>query len=77
MQSTIHSQETKEIKIDVSFLQAPKPTASNYIETAQNTPEWLEIRKFRITGSRVPVLLGLKGKKKFDSYWDIVKNGKI
>ena len=59
LENTIHSQETKEIKIDISFLQAPKPTASNYIETEQNSPEWLEIRKYRITGSRVPVLLGL------------------
>ena len=76
LKNKIHSQETKEIKIDTSFLKAPKPTASNYIDTEQNSAEWLDIRKFRITGSRVPVLLGLKGKKKFDSYWDIVKNGK-
>ena len=34
------------------------------------------MRKFKVTGSRIPALLGIYGKKKFTRYWQIVKDGK-
>ena len=39
------------------------------------TPEWLEVRQKKITGSRLPDLLGFYGKTKFERTWNIVKNG--
>ena len=77
LENAIHSQTTKnKVEIDICFLQAPKPIGSNYIDTVQNSEEWQSLRKFRVTGSRLAALIGIHGKKKFDAYWDIVKNGK-
>jgi len=63
------------IKLDLCFLQAPNPCGTNYINTLQNTTEWQQIRKNRITGSRLPALLGIYGQKQYDCMWDIVCNG--
>ena len=48
---------------------------SNYHNVAQNTTEWQNLRKKKVTGSRLPALLGVYGKSKFDSYWKIVNEG--
>ena len=66
--------DKENVLLDISFLQGPDPIGSNYIDIEQNTDEWKELRKFKITGSRLPALLGLYGSKKFTTYWDIVKN---
>lgn len=63
------------VKIDICFLTAPKPSGNNYVSVEQNTGEWHTARKFKITGSRLPYLLGFNGSKKFDDYWRIVKTG--
>ena len=63
------------VNIDISYLVAPKPCGSNYIDVKQNTQEWHDYRKFKITASRLAHLLGLLGKSKFNIFWDIVKNG--
>ena len=47
------------VNIDVSYLVAPKPCGSNYIDVKQNTQEWHDYRKFKITASRLAYLLGL------------------
>ena len=44
----------------------------NHINTTQNTHEWLNLRKGKVTGSRLPALLGSYGSAKFDQYWKIV-----
>ena len=51
------------IKIDLSFLEAPQPSGDNYVNAQQNYPEWPEIRRNKVTGSRLPTLLGFYGKK--------------
>ena len=65
------------VKIDISYLEAPKPCGSNYVKTQQNTQEWYDYRKFKITGSRIPALLGFYGKVKYNVIWDVVKNGTV
>ena len=47
----------------------------NYKNVEQNSDAWLNIRKNKITGSRLSALLGVYVKKKFESYWKIVKEG--
>ena len=48
------------LKLDISFLEAPQPDGDNYVAVKQNTDEWHTARKFKITGSPLPSLLGLK-----------------
>ena len=67
--------ESSIVKMDLCFLEAPKPCGSNYIDVPQNSLEWQEIRKNTITASRLPSLLGLHGKSKYEEMWAIVKNG--
>ena len=62
-------------KIDLSFLEAPQPSGDNYVNVQQNSPEWLEIRQNKVTGSRLPALLGFYGKTKFEMTLNIVKIG--
>ena len=47
----------------------------NYHDVLQNTNEWKDLRKFKITGSRLPAFLGLYGQEKFTKYWKVVKQG--
>ena len=63
------------IQIDLSFLEAPQPSGDNYVNVQQNSPEWQEIRRNKVTGSRLPALLGFYGKTKFEMTWNIAKNG--
>ena len=64
------------LTVDLSFLSAPDPTGSNYMNVEQNTNEWHQTRKFKITGSRLPSLIGFYGKKSFTESWQTVKTGK-
>ena len=63
------------IKIDLSFLEAPQPSGDSYVNVQQNSPEWLEIKRDKVTGSRLPALLAFYGKTKFEMTLNIVKNG--
>ena len=63
------------IKVDLSFLEAPKPCGSNYFDVLQNTQTWHDHRRYKITGSRLPALLGFYDKAKYDLIWEVVKNG--
>ena len=63
------------ITIDLSLMEAPKPAGFNYIDVNQNTDDWKNIRKYKVTGSRLPGILGFYGSKKFTELWDVVKNG--
>ena len=47
----------------------------NHQDVPQNSDSWHESRKFKITGSRFGVLLGLHGKRKYEDYWHMVLNG--
>ena len=64
------------MKIDLRFLKAPKPCGYNYENVYQNTEEWQRLRNYKVTGSRLPALLGLYGGTKYTNTWNIVKNGK-
>ena len=63
------------IKIDLIFLQAPQPSGDDYVNVQQNSPERLEIKQKKVTGSPLPAVLGFYGKTKFQMTWNIVKNG--
>ena len=65
----------KILSLDLCFLHSPDPSGTNYLDVVQNTDNWKDARKYKITGSRLPSLLGIYGKKKFDRMWDIVQNG--
>ena len=54
------------VKLDLNFLEAPKPSGDNYVNVTQNSPEWFSVRKYKVTGSCLPSLIGLLGKSKFD-----------
>ena len=45
-------------------MNAQKPFGTNYVESEQNSEKWLNGRKFKITGSRLPALLGFYGRKR-------------
>ena len=64
------------VKLDLKFLEAPKLTGDNYVNVTQNSPEWFLVRKYKVTGSRLPSLIELSGKSKFDLIWEVVKEGK-
>ena len=48
---------------------------SSHHSVQQNSQAWFNLRKFKITGSRMPALLGFYGKSKFSLYWRVVKEG--
>ena len=73
--SQLSSPHTTTINVDLCFLDGPKPFGTNYINIEQNTELWHKQRRFKVTGSRLPALLGIYGKTKFDSVWDVVLNG--
>ena len=60
------------IKIDISSLKAPTPFGANYIRCPQRSEVWKYIRKGKVTGSRLPALLGFYGKEKLDYCLDVV-----
>ena len=64
-----------QLLLRLCFLNAPEPSGTNYVHVIQNSDKWKDTRKFKITGSRLPSLLGIYGKKKFNMMWDVVKNG--
>ena len=75
MEAEINSQIINgTLKIDMNTLKAPKPFGSNYINCMQRSNIWHAIRKNKITGSRLPALLGAYGKAKYEQVWDVVKN---
>ena len=41
----------------------------------QNSEAWHELKKDKVTGSRLAVLLGFHARDKFRKYWLMVKNG--
>ena len=57
-------QQVPVITVDISNQKAPVPSGENYHEVKQNTVDWMAICKHRITGSRLPALLGLYGEDK-------------
>ena len=63
------------LTVNISNLKAPCPCGPNYHDVLQNTNKWKDLRKFKITGSRLPALLGLYGQEKFTKYWKVVKQG--
>ena len=70
------NQNVEIVKLDLNFLEAPKPSEDNYVNVTQNSPEWFSVRKYKVTGSRLPSFIGLSGKSKFDLTWEVVKEGK-
>ena len=60
------------VKIGLIFLEASQTSDDNYVNVLENSPEGLEIRQKKVTGSRLPNLLGFYGKTKFAMTW---KNG--
>ena len=53
------------ITIDLKGMTGPSPCGASYVE----------LSKHKVTGSRLPALIGLYGKNKFDKYCRIVKEG--
>ena len=63
------NQNVEIAKLDLNFLEAPKPSGANYVNVKQNSPEWFSVRKYKVIGSRLPSLIGLSGISKFDLTW--------
>ena len=63
------------IELDLCSLEAPKPFGANYVHCTQQSDIWHAIRKNKVTGSRLPDLLGLHGKTKYEQCWKVVKEG--
>ena len=64
------------VKLYFNFSEAPEPSGDNYVNVKQNVLEWLSVRKYKITGGRLPSLIALSGKLKFDLIWEVVKENK-
>ena len=65
----------KKLLLNLHSVEGTIPDVHNYVAIDQNTDEWQELRKNKITASRLPTLIGLNGKKSFDIYWRIVNEG--
>ena len=63
------------LKIDLRFLKAPKPCGYNYENVYQNTEEWQRLRNYKVTGSRLPALLGLYGGTNIIAHGILLKMG--
>ena len=58
-------------------MDAPKPYGDNYENVSQNTEEWQRLQNYKVTGIRLPALLGFYRSIKYnDDSWNIVKNRK-
>ena len=67
------TENTSEIKLDTRNFRPKDPKKKkNDINVLQNSNAWREVRKNKITSSRLPALLGIYGKSKFNIYWQIV-----
>ena len=69
--SHIDSQLESKQKVIIKNLQkvsAFRPMGPHYFDVGQNTPEWHNLKRKMITGSRWPYLVGLHGLDKFDRY---------
>ena len=72
------TENTSEIKLDIRNFRPKDPKKKkNYINVLQNSNAWQELRKNKITSSRLPSLLGIYGKSKFNIYWQIVLQGGV
>ena len=79
VQNSLHLQISQKIGcilLDICFMEGPDPFGANYVKVIQNSEAWLEARRFKITGSRLPSLLGMHGSKKFYGGWATIKTGK-
>ena len=65
----------KVIIVNLEKLSASRPIGPNYFDVNQNTPEWHNLRRKMITGSRWPYLVGLHGYDQFDRYWQLIHFG--
>ena len=62
------------IEIDLQLKNAPKSYGANYIHCEQRTEVWYQVRKKRVTRSRLPALLGFYGNSKLSECLDVVQN---
>ena len=56
---------------DVIGVKAWRGSGENYLDVSQNSAEWMDLRKFKITSSCLPALFGMYGSKEIDTYWDV------
>lgn len=75
LNSQLSGSQNNPVMLNLSSLVAPKPFGDNYEDVLQNTDKWHEIRKYKVTGSRLPALLGFHGQKKLSETLSLVKNG--
>ena len=61
------------IELDLQSKEAPQSFGSNYINCEQRTEIWDVMRKKRVTGSRLPSLLGFYGNQKLLDCLNVVK----
>ena len=47
-------------------MEAPKPCGDNYENVSQNTEEWQPLQNYKVTGSRLPALLGFYRSTKYN-----------
>ena len=66
------SVNNSQVTIDISSRVAPTPCGANYIICDQRSELWKAVRRGKVTGSRLPNLLGLHGKEKFEEDFNIV-----
>lgn len=66
--------ETIKIKLNLSFLEASKPSGDNYLNVKLKSPEWQKISKLKCTGSSLPTCLEFNGKPKLKKKLGSSKN---
>ena len=62
------------IEIDLRDKLAPVPRGANYVNCSQRTDVWHALRKFKVTGSRLPALLGFYGREKLIKCLGVVRD---
>ena len=58
------NQNVEIVKLELNFLEAPKPSRDNYVNVTQNSREWFSVRKYKARAAAYHLLIGLSGKSK-------------
>ena len=70
------TESTSETILDIRNFRPKDPKKKkNDINVLQNSNAWHEVRKNKITSSRLPALLGIYWKSEFNIYWQIILQG--
>ena len=55
------NQNVEIVKLELNFLEAPKPSRDNYVNVTQNSGEWFSVRKYKVRAAAYHLLSDFQG----------------